>query len=288
MELAGQDLKGNAGVHLVSGAIISAAFLTLGIFILVGTNLRLLTRHWEEKIQVCIYLADDLEPGDHGKIKSKLENMTEISKVEYVSKKQALSDFKAMLGDNAGLLEGLDENPLPASFIVGLSPEARKLENLKVLSTKLSAWPEVAEVDYGGRLIEDFTSAIRVVEAAVIFMGGLILIAVVFIISNTIRLTMYSRRDEIGIMKLVGASDMLIRLPFILEGMVQGGGAALFGVVVLWVMYWVGLQNASWPGVFSGFTPGFLPGSALWALVAGGAFLGAAGSMSRFRDFLRV
>jgi len=288
LRLAGQDIKGNLAVHLVAAAVISAAFLTVGVFILIASNLQVLAEHWEEKIQLCVYLADGITEGEPKDLRSKLEALSGVTMVEYVSKEQALADFKVMLGPDADLIRGLDGNPLPASFTLRLAPEARTYEAVKKLAAELAAWPGVEEVDYGGTWIESFASAAGFIKAAVFLVGALIVAAVVFIISNTIRLTMYSRKEEIGIMKLVGASNILIRLPFVLEGMIQGGLASSIGVLLLYTLFRLGVHGLSLPGVFSGFTPVFISAGALLAMIGGGAALGAAGSMSRFSDFLRV
>jgi len=288
VKLAGQDLKGNLAVHAVAGAIISASFLTVGVFIIIAANLRALKNHWEEKIQVCVYLSDHITPGEREGMSARLESLPGVNGVEYVDKDRALSEFKLMLGDDQALLDDLDENPLPASFTLSLHPEARGYDDVKRLSAELSAWAGTEEVDYGGSWIESFATAARIVQVAVFLLGGLIVVAVVFIISNTIRLTMYSRKEEIGIMKLVGASNLLIRMPFVLEGMVQGTAASIIGVFLLWALFRLGLSGLSWPGVLSGFSPVFISNTALVSLIAGGAVLGAAGSLSRVSDFLRV
>jgi cell division protein FtsX len=99
---------------------------------------------------------------------------------------------------------------------------------------------------------------------------------------------MYARKDEIGIMKLVGASNLMIRAPFVIEGVAQGSVAALIAALGLYLIYIVGLQGATWTGVFAGFAPVFLPSSAVAGLIAGGILLGALGSLSRVSDLMRV
>lgn len=288
LRLAGQDLRGNIGVHAVGAAIIAAAFLTLGLFLLLAANLSRLARHWEEKLQVCVYLKDDIVEADRQRIEQRLKTLPEVEGVEFVSRERALAEFKVMLGDDATLLKGLDSNPLPASLLVRLKPEARAQDQVRMLSAQLSIWPGVDEVDFGEPLLEAWNSGLRLAHGAALLLGGLIVLAVVFIISNTIRLTMFSRREEIGIMRLVGASNLLIRLPFILEGMAQGGAAALAGVAALWGLYLLGLHGLHWPGILAGFTPVFIGNATVRWLFFGGLFLGAAGSLSRLRDFLRV
>lgn len=288
LRLAGQDLKGNLMIHLVSAAIISAAFLTVGVFILVAANLNALARFWEKKVQVCVYLADAVGEPERRELSGRLLALSGVERLEFVSKEQALVDFKAMLGEDQSLLEGLEDNPLPASFIVHLQDDARAVEQVREFAGLVSGWPGVDEVDYGGAWLESFQTAVRVVQGSVFMLGALIVVAVVFIISNTIRLTMFSRKDEIGIMKLVGASNLLIRVPFVIEGMLQGLIASGLGILGLWVLYFGAIRSVSWPGVFSGFSPVFISGLALISMLAGGALLGALGSMGKVRDFLRV
>ncbi len=286
--MAFQDLKANIAVHAVAAAVISAAFLTVGLFVLTAANLDALTQYWEKKIQVCAYLDDAVDDEQRQNLMSGLYSMSGVKSVEYVNKEEALQDFKKMLGKDAVLLEGLEENPLPASFLIDLSYEARHVDRVRKLSREIGSWQGIAEVDYGGGWIDSFSSAINIARGAVFILGILIIVAVVFIISNTIRLTMYSRKEEIGIMKLVGASNILIRLPFVLEGILQGLVTSAAGVIALWLLYLVALKGASWPGVFSGFSPVFISGTALVSIVAGGALLGAMGSLSRVSDFLKI
>lgn len=286
--LAGQDLRGNAAIHAVAAAIISAAFLAVGVFLLIAVNLRALAAHWEKTIQVCIYLQDEATSAQKDQLLTRVRALPGVTGVSYLSREQALAEFKAALGRDQDLLTGLDENPLPASLIVSLSSPARHAEKVAAMAREVSAWPGVEEVDYGGSWLNNFSRAIQMVEAGVLVLGVLLLVAVVFIISNTIRLAMYSRQEEIGIMKLVGAGNLLIRLPFLLEGMVQGLTAAGLGALSLWLLFWLGLSGVSWPGIFAGFSPVFLSASLLGYLIGGGAVLGAAGSMARFSEFLRV
>jgi len=288
LRLAGQDIRGNIGVHLVGAAIIAAAFLTLGLFLLLAANLQKLARHWEEKIQLCVYVKDEVDDAGRQALAKRLAALPEVADVSFTSREQALLDFKLMLGKDSGLLEGLDDNPLPASFTLKLKPAAREVEGIRMLSAQVQAWPGVAEVDFGEPLLESWKSGLGLARGAALLVGGLIVLAVVFIISNTIRLTMYSRREEIGIMRLVGASNLLIRLPFILEGMAQGGAAALLGAGALWLLYYAGLHGLHWPGILAGFTPVFLDRDTVLYLFAAGVALGAAGSLSRLREFLKV
>lgn len=285
--LAGQDLRANAAIHLVATAIISVAFLAAGIFLLVAVNLRALTRQWEKKIQMTVYLQKELSPAERQAMLADLKARPEVAAVEYVSKEQAWTEFRAALGPDADLLSGLAENPLPPSLVIHLAAPARELSQVQILAAELISWPAVEEVDFGEAWLSAFSSALRLLEVGMIALGGLIALAVIFIISNTIRLTIYSRKDEIGIMKLVGADNLLLRLPFVLEGIAQGLLAAAGGAIGLRVLFWAALRGWSATGLFAGFSPVFLPFSLICAIIFAGAVFGAAGSMTRFSTFLR-
>jgi len=286
--MAGHDLRSNPLIHLVSGAVITAAFLTLGVFLLAAANLRALAQHCEEKIEVCVYLKDGLPDDTRREYRKKLSQMAAVRSVEYVSKDQAMADFKKMLGGKADLLEGLSDNPLPASFTLSLSPGQRNLSAVDELARKLGSWQGVSEVDYGASMLEHMSSAAGMARAGVFMVGALVLLAVVFIISNTIKLTMYARSEEIGIMKLVGADNFVVRMPFVLEGIIQGGAAAATGAALLWIMFSLAAGETALPGLFAGFTPVFLSGPVVWTMVGTGALMGAAGSMSRVGQYLKV
>ncbi len=288
LRLAGRDLSGNTGIHLVSMAIISAAFLTLGLFALVSVNLGALARHWEDKIEVCVYLSDGLSEPSRKSLEEELLEKRGVVSLDYVDKDQAMLDFHAMLGERAEILDGMEENPLPASFVLSLDPGARSMQEVEKLAGSIQEMQGVDEVDYGARLLESFFAAGRIARAAVLFIGGLVAMAAAFIVSNTIRLTMYARAEEIGIMKLVGAGKALVRLPFVIEGVLQVVAASCTGCALLWLLFRMGLQGVHFPGLLGGFEPVFLSAPAVWAILGAGALMGAAGSMSRVRVFLKM
>jgi cell division transport system permease protein len=287
LRLAGADLKGNLAVNLVALLIIAAAFLTVGVFILVAVNLRALAGHWQERIQVCVYLADGATVLP-AQMQQRLAARPEVAAVKYVSKEEALVEFKSMLGDQTAIIEGLDANPLPASFTLQLKNDARGLDRVKALAAELSAWPGVEEADYGGPWLEGFTSALRLAQAGTVVLAGLIGLAVILIIGNTVRLTVYSRKEEIGIMRLVGAGPLLIRAPFMLEGMLAGGGAATIAIAVLYLLYRVLLVGRPLPSLLAGFGPVFISGPPLIALILAGAALGAVASLTKFSNLFKT
>jgi cell division transport system permease protein len=283
LRLAGQNLKSNLALHAVSVAIIALAFLILGLFLLVVTNLGVVVARWGESIQVSAYLKDHLDAGQREALYRRIVGMEEVESAEYVSKEKALSRFRSMLKGQADLLEGLGENPLPASFEIHLASGFRSLEQVEAVAGKLAQLKNVSEVEYGRDWLKNFTAMLRLVKLVGSIVGVLIFSAALFIISNTIKLTVYSRREEIGIMKLVGASDFSIRLPFLIEGVAAGTVASAIALLLLWLLYLVLVHQLGLPDFVC-----FLPASFCLSLVVAGAGLGIFGSSVSFSEFLRV
>ena len=283
LRLAVQNLRSNLALHAVSVAIISLAFLILGVFLLVATNLGKVIERWGESIQISAYLKDNLDPGQREGVYRQLMTFKEIKEVEYVSKEQALRRFKTMLRGEADLLEGLPENPLPASFEIHLAPGFRSLGQVEAVAGQVAKLPQIKDVEYGREWLKNFNSLLRLVKLAGSVVGVLIFAAALFIISNTIKLTVYSRRDEIGIMKLVGASDFSIRLPFLIEGITAGTVAASIALFFLWLLFLLLAHQLGLPDFVS-----FLPPSFSVGLILAGAGLGVFGSSVSFSEFLRV
>lgn len=283
LRLAGQNLKSNLALHAVSVAIISLAFLILGLFLLVVTNLSRVVDRWGENIQISAYLEDRLEAAQREALYRQIAAWPEVERVEYVSKEQALVRFRVMLKGQADLLDGLGENPLPASFELHLGKKFRSLEQVEAVAGKLAQLKGVREVEYGRDWLKNFTALLRLIRLVGLVLGMLIFSAALFIISNTIKLTVYSRREEIGIMKLVGASDFTIRLPFLIEGVAAGTVAAAAALGLLWLIYFAASRQLALPD-FVGFLPSYLS----VGMVAAGAGLGVFGSSVSFSEFLRV
>jgi len=286
--LAMQDLRGAAAANLISAAIISAAFATLGLFLLASANLEALAGHWQEKVRIIVYLDGDPAAPERERLRAWLLARPEVEGAEYVSKDLAMGEFRSMLGADAGLLDGLVDNPLPASFTLRLAEGARDMEKVKALSADIAAVPGVDGVDHGGDWLEGLGSALSLIERGVVVVGTIMAVAVVFIISNAIRLNMYSRRDEIGIMRLVGAGPLMVRAPFLVEGVAQGTVASAVGAMALYALYRAVISGAASPGALAGFSPVFISSQAVAAMILGGALMGAAASAVRFKGLLKA
>ncbi len=280
-------LRENPGMSLLALGTITFSFLILGAFWLLLLNLGLALEHWTEKVQLTVYLADRISPGELQRIRLSLAHHEKVEAVTYVSKEDALKSLKKALSGQEAILEGLSMNPLPASLSVSFKKDYRRLDALAPVAERVARMAGVEEVDYGRGWVERFDALLRVVKLTTFLLSGLIALGVIFIISSTIRLTLYARREEIEIMELVGAEGFFIKAPYLIEGAAHGLVGAILALLLLRALLGLfaleGIE-ALWTG---GFRAQFFPPSFVLALVLGGGFLGATGSLLSLRRFIR-
>ncbi len=220
-------------IHMISMGTITISFLLFGAFVLLVINLNSWLLEWGQSLSMSVYLEDGIGEKRKGEIREALEGIPDAELLGFVGKEQAMEDLREAFGAQASLLDGFEENPLPASFeLVFKEAEFRELAPEAVRS-ELESLPGVKEVQYSEQWIERFEGILAMIQVGGFIIGGLLCLAVLFITTNTIKLTIYARRDELEIYKLVGATDRFIKAPFLLEGAFQGlaGGTAALGVL---------------------------------------------------------
>jgi len=248
-------------------------------------NFRNFAAYWGSQVHMVIYLRDDLTPERLEALRIILSQAPETASLEYISKDQAMQQLRTRLGEEAKVLEGLQTNPLPASFTVTIRDEFREPELLRESVERYKQLPEIEEIDYGERWLERFHTLVRILEIGVIGIGAIMGVAVMFIIATTVRLALYTRAEEIEIMQLVGATLWFIKFPFFLEGILQGMlGASLavglcYGLFSL-LMTWVRPMGEL---LLDFSLLQFLPQSAIASILLGGAVLGGLGSLFSLR-----
>lgn len=231
------NIKSNKTPNIIAVITIAIALSIFGLFFLILINFHSIIDSWGERVNIVLYLKEQSSQKDLKTIKNYLASKKEIDSISYISKERALEEFKTRLGDNNTILEGLETNPLPSSFVVKLKKEYRNsifINNFVKDARRLQA---VEDVEYGRDWVEKFEIFKSIIQMITFVMGGLLGLAIILIIYNTIKLTVYSRREEIEIMKLVGATHRFIKGPFVIGGMIQGTIAALLSLLTLWVLY---------------------------------------------------
>lgn len=277
----------NPFLSLVTLSTIAISMLILGLFSLIYLNVQQSLHQMGGELQITAYLQETISSEQAEVLRSKVADWPEVEKITYISKEQALARFRSQLREYAGILEGLKENPLPASLELTLMPQYGRSGNIKELSTRLGRLPGVSDVQYGRKWMAKLRVFIEVMKLVGITVGGLLLIATIFVISNTIKLTFYSRREELEIMRLVGATDFFIKAPFLIEGLLHGLGGALLaagGLSLLVLFLFSHLDLPLRLAVMAGSLP---TGQLVAGFLGLGLLLGVLGSMVSLRRFLR-
>jgi cell division transport system permease protein len=272
-------------VNVVAIFVIATGMLLVSGVALAYVNFRTFAAYWGSQVHMVIYLRDNLSPERLEALRLALSQASETASLEYTSKDQALQQLRTRLGEGVSILDGLQTNPLPASFTVTIRDEFRRPELLRESVERYRQLPEIEDIDYGERWLERFHTLVWSLEIGVIGIGGIMGAAVMFIIATTVRLALYTRADEIEIMQLVGATLWFIKFPFFLEGVLQGVlGASLavglcYGLFSL-LMTWIKPMGE----LFLDFSLiQFLPPSVIASMLLGGALLGGLGSLFSLR-----
>ena len=281
-----KSIRRNGFMSFASISTVAVSLLVLGMFLMIFLNTNNLAQYLENQVQISVYMQDSATDTELASVKDKLTKMPGVVKVTQVNKQQALERFKKRLGDQEQLLNSLGkENPFPNSFEVQVDNPDR----IKVLTPQIGQLPKVETAKFGQEVVEHLFQLTKILRLGGIVLVVFLAMATLFIISNTIRLTVFARRKEVIIMKYVGATDWFIRWPFLLEGMTLG----FFGAVVAFV-----LINSIYASLLDrihatlAFLP-LLPTSPLLLyvdlfLLAAGTGIGALGSYISLRKFLRV
>jgi cell division transport system permease protein len=272
----------------MSAAAVFAAvvmMLMLNGFVIVISNLNTAMTALEQKVDLIIYLKEDVTPAQAMALAERLKQDPQVTTVTYLTKDDAMVRLKQQLADRADLLEMVTGNPLPASLEVRMVDAGR----IAGLAARLRAEPGVEEIPLQQDVVDNLVGITRFARVTgLVMIAGLIGVTL-FVIVNTIRLAVYARRHEIEIMKLVGATDWFIRWPFLLEGMIYGLLGALLAAALVDVAYWpIQAQFLSLVQFLPvNLDPAFpLKLSGLTAAV--GVAVGAAGSYISVRRFLDV
>lgn len=279
------NISHNRLIHVISLGTISIAVLILGGFILLLVNVEGWIKNWGGSITMSVYLEESLPKGEVARIKNALSSREEMEIYRYISKEEALRELERALGPQAQLISGLTKNPLPASFEIVVK-EAQK--DPELIKKELESIPGVVEVQYSEAWIKRFKGVMRMVRIGGVIVGILLCLGILFIVTNTIKLAIYSRKEEIEIMKLVGATDWFVKAPFLIEGLIQGMAGGLLALLGLFIYYLVIESNK---GIFLSLIlmeMVFLPYSYVVAIVALSGFLGLLGSFLAVGRFFEV
>jgi cell division transport system permease protein len=263
----------------VTVATVATVLLLAGVFLIVIGNLSSVLDRWGKDVQVSCYLRDDIADSSIFQIKSEIEATDEVASVVFISKTDALERFGESIEGMDRILADLDSNPLPASLEVRLLPSFQNPALVKEVAGRL-ARPEFSDLDYSQEWVERFHTFLALLRLSAIVLGVLLLCAAIFLVSNTIRLAIYARREEIAVIQLVGGTRWFARVPFLVEGAVLGVAGSIVTLILLGLVYryaFIQLQDSLGILVAQDVIH-FLPVSVLLGLVASGLAAGLIGA----------
>lgn len=287
-----KSIERNNLMSAASVLSVIAALIILGIFLILTINVQEVTKDVESKLELKVFLQSGFTDTQKATIEQALKKSDLIENVTYESAEEALEKFTVSLEDYAPLLSGYnsENNPMPASFVVRVK-DPKDLEAVQNLAISFKG-EGVEYVRYGQEYVEALVSFNKFTNTLSLIVLVVLSMISIFIIYNTIKLTVFARRREIGIMKYVGATNAYIRAPFILEGTLLGliGSIVAFLIIRITYYYILGLVggNLFLPVDASLAPPDVVMKELLFFFLIYGGFIGAVGSVFAIRKFLDV
>jgi len=274
-----RGLRGSPVTTAVAILTIAVTLVLVGAFDLLLHNMEDLLDDFGRDLHVTAYLEDGLTDAEVSRLAAVLLTVEGVESVRPVSKDEALARFKDGMG--ADLLDGLEENPLPASIEIQLVPEQRTPAGMRIVVESIRGLPGIDDLGSGQDWVEGYLRALAVVRGIGVGLSFILALAALLIVTNTIRLAVFARRDELDILRLVGASRAFTNTPFVAEGIAQGAAGGALAVLLLY-----GIFRLVLPGLEFGFevvlgsAPRFFHASEVAVLIGQGAALGLIGSVA--------
>ena len=283
---AGASLLRNSWLSIASIGTIIISLLILGSSILLILNVRYIASTVESSLEITVFLEDSLEQDRRERMEEEIYFIPGVTTVHFVSRAQALDELRTSFGERADILSGLEEdNPLPDSFRV----KTKEAETVPAAAQQLAELSGVEQVRYGQGVVEKLLALTHWVRIWGSITMGVLGFAAIFLIATTIRMSVFSRRREIGIMKMLGATNFFVRMPFMLEGMFLGLGGGLVAALMINFGY---LSLLSKVIVTLPFIQLISDPTSLYQVLGGllglGFAIGALGSAISLHRFLRV
>jgi len=234
-----RDLRRAGRVAVAAILLITLSLAALGGFWLVSTNVGQAVAHWRDRVRVIVYLKREPAPTDVQPLVERVQAMPGVATVRFVSKSEALGTLKQVLGKDASVAEQLPTNPLPSSLEVTLTEDGATPDGARALIARLSALSEADDIGGGIDWIERLARGQRLLEVIGLSVGAVLALAAILTVTTATTLVLHLRRQELEIMRLVGAPELVVRMPLLLQGMLQGLLGAVMAIWALIVVYTV-------------------------------------------------
>jgi cell division transport system permease protein len=228
-----RDLRRAGRVAVSAILLITLSLAALGGFWLVSSNIGQATDHWRNRVRIIVFLKREATGTESTALVERVTAMPGVASVRYVGKAEALGTLKEVLGKDASVADQLPVNPLPASLEVTPTAEGATPDGARALIGRLAALPEAEEVVGGSQWIERLAQGRRLLNAIGVGVGAVLALAAILTVTTATTLVLHARRQETEIMRLVGAPELMVRLPLLLQGMMQG---LLGAMLAIWVL----------------------------------------------------
>jgi len=280
------SMKRNRVMSFASITTVAASLFIFGVFMLMVLNVNQLMKNVENGIEIKAFLKTDLTTMKEKSIKTDIKEISGVKEIDYESKEQELDKFKKQLGEKKDLANGLElDNPLPASFII----KVNKPSDVSNVSKAIKSIEGIDQVKDGQQMVDKIVRVSGFIKALSLILMTILGIISISLIANTIKLTVFARKREIGIMKYMGATDWFIRWPFVFEGMLLGLFGSLASILLLYGGYSYAVKAVVTSDVIFTLLPAKQLMPSLIKEFAGiGVLLGGFGSVVSIRKFLVV
>jgi cell division transport system permease protein len=287
---AARNLRELLWAHMLTSGTVAMTLFIFGAFMLLEVNLQGLLKGWGDQIQINAYLDRGLDGGEADSLLNRIRGFPEVARARHITQEQAWREFRAALGGQSNVLDGLPPDVLPSSFEISVKPAFRAAPLVEQLAQRLERERGIALVEYPRDWINRLSLLVLAVEWVKWILGGTLFVITFFIVGSTVKLAILARRDEIEIMQLVGSSRAMIQAPFVLEGMAQGLVGGALAVAGLWGAFSFGQREFLFSGGLWG-APNqwrFLDLKGIAVILLFGWFLGSAGSLFSLRRIIRT
>ena len=252
LKLTGNNIRRHPVINLISISIITISMLLLILYFLGYSNAARVVSTWRADFRIVVYLQENIDAERMANLKSFCRELDEVMRIEFISKAQALKNFKVTLGEDADFLEGLPGNPLPASLELFLDSAVADVDDVERLARQLQRQVGVDEVSYGSSWLQKLFSLLKTVKYFGLLFASFISAVTIFIVASTIRLSLFARRETLKVLHLVGATRSFIALPYLFEGVFQGALASILALGLAYAGFihfkeWLKLQAPQWP-----------------------------------------
>ncbi len=284
----GRNLRQTWGSQLMTLLTVTLSVLIFAFFYLVYTNMLKWGDRLGDDLSLIVYLEEEPGPELQQQLIKKITTFDEVEKITFISRADAFQRFGKQLGQNQDVLDDLPEDFLPPSVEVIPLQNLRNLNQVKLFSAYLAKLPGALKVQYGHEWIEKFYYFTKLLSIVMLLSGTLLIMTTIFMVAYTIRLTILNRQAELELLKLVGATNNYIRVPFLLEGLLQGILGSTMGIISLYVLFqWI-KTHFSGPGLLNMFQFSFFPPVVSMTIIGVSILLCMLGSFSTMQKFLRI